>query len=88
MDSEKSEGWPEGIRASSLSAQGRAVGEPRSQTRVVVRLHRTTDPPRAHLWPTFLCEEKGGAAGGSPAKRFTYLASANKTSGAAAGRNA
>ena len=25
----------------------------------------------SHLWPTFLCEEKGGAAGGSPAKRLT-----------------
>ena len=44
----------------------------------VVQLHRTTDPPRAHLWPTFLCEEKGGAAGGSPAKRLTSLATASK----------
>ena len=42
--------------------------------RAVVRLHRTTDPTRAHLWPTFLCEQKGRAAGGSPAKRLSSLA--------------
>ncbi len=48
--------------------------------RVVVRLLRTTDPPRAHLWPTFLCEEKGGAAGGSPAKRLTSMATAKHQS--------
>ena len=47
-------------------------------SRVVVRLHRTTDPPRAHLWATFLCEQKGGSAGGSPAKRLYRLATANK----------
>ena len=35
-------------------------------SRVVVRLHRTTDPPRAHLWPTFLCEEKEPVLGLDP----------------------
>ena len=30
VDSEKPVGWPEGIRASSLPAQGRDVSEPRS----------------------------------------------------------
>ncbi len=46
--------------------------------RVVVRLLRTTDPPRAHVWAMFLCEQKGGSAGGSPAKRLTSLAIAAK----------
>ena len=40
-------------------------------TRVVVRLHRTTDPPRAHLSVTFLCEQKGDSPGGSREKRST-----------------
>ena len=42
--------------------------------RAVVRLHRTTDPPRAHLWPTFLCEEKGRSLAGRREKRLTSLA--------------
>ncbi len=46
--------------------------------RAVVRFHRTTAPPRAHLWATFLCEQKGGSAGGSPAKRLTRLVKAQK----------
>ncbi len=48
-----------------------------------MRLHRTTDPPRAHLWATFLCEQKGGSAGGSPAKRLTSLAKSNKSASGA-----
>ena len=42
-------------------------------SRVVVQFHRTTVPPRAHLWAMFLCDQKGGSAGGSPAKRLTRL---------------
>ena len=78
MAEKRPAGWPERIRASSLSAQGSAVSEPPEPACIVGRLHRTTDTPRAHLWPTFLCEEKGGAAGGSPAKRLYSLATANQ----------
>ena len=46
-------------------------------SRAVVQLHRTTDPPRAHLWPTFLCEEKGGSLAGRREKRLPSLATAN-----------
>ena len=46
-------------------------------SRVVVRLHRTTDPPRAHLWATFLCEQKGGSLAGRREKRLANLATAN-----------
>ena len=43
---------------------------------VVVRLHRTTDPLRAHLLVTFLCEQKSDSAGDSRKKRLTRVASA------------
>ena len=42
-------------------------------SRVVVRILRTTYPPRAHLWAPFLCEQKGCSADGSPARRSTNL---------------
>ncbi len=40
----------------------------------VVRRHRTTDPPRAHLLVTFLCEQKSDWVGGSRTIRLTHLA--------------
>ena len=43
-------------------------------SRVVVQLHRTTEPPRAHLLVTFLCEQKSDSAGGSRNNRLTSLA--------------
>ena len=44
---------------------------------VVVRLLRTTDPLRRYLWAMFLCEQKGGSAGVSPAKLLTSWTRAN-----------
>ena len=71
----KPAGWPNGLSQVAAGAGLRIKRTPQP-SRVVVRLHRTTDPPRAHLWAMFLCEQKGGSAGGSPAKRLTSLATA------------
>ncbi len=76
-------GWPNGFGQFAAGAGMRLQRTPQP-ARAVVRLHRTTDPPRAHLWAMFLCEQKepapdlirGGSAGGSPAKRLTSLAAA------------
>ncbi len=71
--------------ASSAAAQDVPSAEPGQCLRT-----RTASPCGrqaigSHLWPTFLCEEKGRAAGGSPAKRLTSLATANKEKEAAGG---
>ncbi len=62
--------------ASSAAAQDVPSAEPGQCLRT-----RTASPCGrqaigTHLWPTFLCEEKGRAAGGSPAKRLTSRATA------------
>ncbi len=46
---------------------------------IVVRLHRTTDPPRAHLLVTFLCEQKSDSRAGRREKRLTSLGTVPKS---------
>ena len=79
--------WPNGSGQFAAGARMRLQRTP-EPAREVVRLYHTTDPPRAHLWPTFLCEEKGGALAGRREKRLTKLAIATHKSEAAARRNA
>ena len=63
--------------ASSLPVLRMRLQRTPEPARVVVRLHRTTDPPRAHLCAMFPCEQKGGSLAGRRVKRFTNLATAN-----------
>ena len=63
-------------RADWVAGAGMRLQHNPTSTRGPVRRSRMGDWRGAHLWPTFLCEEKGGAAGGSPAKRLTRLAEA------------
>ncbi len=80
MAEEVPAGWPNGFGQFAAGA-GMHLQRTPEQACVVVRLLRTTDPPRAHLWAMFLCEQKGGSAGGSPAKRLTSLVTDEQTRG-------
>ena len=77
MDSEMPTGWPNGFGQLAAST-GMCCQRTLETSRVVVRLHRTTDPPWAHLWAMFLCEQKGGSRAGRREKRFANLALAKK----------
>ena len=74
MAEEAPAGWPNGFGAAGAGMRLQRTPEP---ARVVVRLHRTTDPPRAHLWAMFPCEQKGGSLAGRREKRLTSVATAN-----------
>ena len=63
--------------ASSAAAQDVPSAEPGQCLRSRAASPHDRQAIGSHLWPTLLCEEKGGAVGGSPAKRLTSLATAN-----------
>ncbi len=64
-------------RADWVAGAGMRLQRNPTSARAPVRRSRMGDRRGAHLWPTFLCEEKDGAAGGSPAKRLSRLATAS-----------
>ena len=61
----------------SAAAQDVPSAEPGQRLRSRAASSHDRQAIGPHLWPTFLCEEKGGSLAGRRVKRFTNLATAN-----------
>ena len=64
-------------RVDSAAAQDVPSAEPGQCLRSRAASSHDRQAIGTHLWPTFLCEEKGGALAGRREKRLTSLATAN-----------
>ena len=65
-------------RVASAAAQDMPSAEPGQRLRSRAASSHDRQAIGTHLWPTFLCEEKGGSLAGRREKRFTNLAIAEK----------
>ena len=65
-------------RVASAAAQDVPSAEPGQYLRTRTASSCGRQATGTHLWATFLCEQKGSSAGGSPAKRLTSLVTSDQ----------